>query len=109
MASKRTTASHGILSEGLAPCGHTHVSIICRDLSRPVDEPYLRSGDLGQLLVACLEGRQLPEQMRDTIYQGMQDDLVQRGKVIVTEQDSHATTCRWVKLAIHRELENWCL
>ena len=50
--------------------------LICRDLSRPVDEPYLRSGDLGQLLVACLEGRQLPEQMRDTIYQGMQDDLV---------------------------------
>ena len=25
--------------------------------------------------------------------------------MIVTEQDSQAMTCRWVKLAIHRELE----
>ena len=62
---------------------------------------YLLDGDPeGQTMTP-----QLPVQMRDVIYAGMEDDLIARGKDIRTVSDEHAMKTRWVKQLIHRELD----
>ena len=43
--------------------------------------------------------------MRRDLYHGMLEDLRARDKTLQSELDVQAMQCRWVKLAIHGELE----
>ena len=47
----------------------------------------------------------LPAQMRLAIYEGMQEELLERGKRVETASDEQAMTCRWVKQLVHGELD----
>ncbi len=77
-----------------------------RCLSRETNEGRtLGTSELAQLIVYWLEEGLLPDQMRQAIYQGMQEDLSDRGKRVETEADTQAMTCRWVKQLLHRELD----
>ena len=87
--------------------------LCCRTLTLPDDTSSIGSRTLANLLMYLLDGDpegekmtpQLPIQMRNVIYAGMEDDLLARGKEIRTEQDEHAMKTRWLKQSIHREFD----
>ena len=78
--------------------------VCCRTLTLPDDAASIGSRTLAKLVMCLLDGDpdgetsipQLPVQMRDVIYAGMQDDLAARGKDIRTVQDEHAMNTRWL-------------
>ncbi len=47
----------------------------------------------------------LPIQMRERLYQGMLEELQQRGKSVVTAEDEESMKVRWIKQSLHRELD----
>ena len=87
--------------------------LCCRTLTLADDTAFIGSRTLANLLMYLLDGDpaaenmtpQLPVQMRDLIYAGMEDDLIARGKEIRTELDRQAMKTRWVKQLIHREFD----
>ena len=87
--------------------------LCCRTLTLADDTTFIGSRTLANLIMYLLDGDpegekmspQLPIQMRDVIYAGMEDDLLARGKENRTEKDEHAMKTRWVKQMIHREFD----
>jgi len=45
--------------------------------------------------VYLLEKCKLPEEMREVLYWGMENDLLERGKKVETYQDEQAKKWRW--------------
>ena len=43
--------------------------------------------------------------MRERLYQGMLEELQQRGKSVVTAEDEESMKVRWIKQLLHRELD----
>eukprot|EP00973_Karenia_brevis_P083233 11540313-Karenia_brevis.AAC.1 len=60
---------------------------------------------MAQLLVYWLEEGQVPSQMKEVVYEGMLEELQQRGKKLQAEGDEEAIKCRWIKQSIHYELD----
>ena len=80
--------------------------LCCRQLHLPEDKTrVVSSAALAQLMVYWIEENQLPSEMGVVLYRGMMEDLQERGKRIETVPDSESMKCRWVRLAIHRELD----
>ena len=88
-----------------AVTGDTAWELCCRLLSQPADAKSLGTRELAQLLVYWLEERQLPTEMGPAIYQGMLEELHERGKRVETLDDEQAMKSRWVKQLIHGELD----
>ena len=88
-----------------AVAGDTAWELCCRLLTRPLDTHALSSRDLAQLLVYLLDQQQLPDQMRQELYKGMLIELAEREKTVQTQADEDAMKCRWLRLAIHKELD----
>ena len=93
-----------------AVTGDTAWELCCRLLSQPDNARSLGTSTLAQLIVYWLgpdtDGSiQLPAEMRQAIYKGMQEDLIGRGKRVETASDEQAMQSRWVKQLIHRELD----
>jgi hypothetical protein len=86
--------------------GETVWELCCRFLSHPLDARALGSSEVAQLLVYWLDEKQLPAQMYEAIFAGMLAELETRGKTIVTQDDETGMKTRWVKQAIHGELDN---
>ena len=57
------------------------------------------------LLYLMEEGGALPEELTRPLQEGALEDLAQRGKTIVTKQDSDELWVRWLKQLIHGELD----
>ena len=76
--------------------------LCCRTLTLPDDTTSIGSRTLANLLMYLLDGDsegekmtpQLPIQMRNVIYDGMEAELRARGKETKTEQDIHAMKTR---------------
>ena len=80
--------------------------LCCRCLSREAGTETLGTSELAQLIVFWLEEGQVPSERRGAIYQGMQEDLFERGKRVETLSDEQAMMCNWVKQLVHRELDS---
>ena len=85
--------------------GDTAWELCCRLLSLQPDQTKLGTRDIAQLLVYWLSESQVPSQMRDAVYGGMEADLDSRGKRVETEDDEQLMKCRWVRQLIHGELD----
>ena len=60
---------------------------------------------LAQYLLYLMEKGVLPEELTRPLEEGALEDLAQRGKTIVTKQDSDELWVRWLKQLIHGELD----
>ena len=60
---------------------------------------------LAQYLLYLMEEGALPEELTRPLQEGALEDLAQRGKTIVTKQDSDELWVRWLKQLIHGELD----
>ena len=60
---------------------------------------------MAQLVVYWIEEGQLPGRIGERIYHRMVHDLHERGKKVVTHDDEHAMKSRWVRQALHHELD----
>ena len=80
--------------------------LCCRVLSRSADATYIGSRDIAQLLVYWLEEGGLPAEIRVALYNGMAEDLQQRGKSCQTDNDEQLMKVRWLRLSIHAELDS---
>ena len=79
--------------------------LCCRTLSLRPEQNKLGTRDLAQLLVYWLEEGQVAASMKEIIYHGMEADLRARGKRVETMDDEQLMKCRWLRLAIHAELD----
>ena len=79
--------------------------LCCRLLSAHVEQHKLGTRDIAQLLVYWLEECQVPSQMGDAVYEGMLAELKSRAKRVETAEDEQLMKCRWVRQAIHAELD----
>jgi hypothetical protein len=79
--------------------------LCCRLLSLEPRQNKLGTRDLAQLLVYWLEEGHVPAQMAHMVYHGMLADLQARNKSCVTEEDDQLMKCRWVRQAVHAELD----
>jgi endonuclease/exonuclease/phosphatase family metal-dependent hydrolase len=79
--------------------------LICRLLEQEEVASHLGTSTLAQVLVYLLEDRQLPLHWADLLYDGMQQDLLARGKSVQTHKDDEAMRSRWLKQLIHQELD----
>lgn len=77
-----------------------------RLLSLQPQQDKFSTRDLAQLLVYWLEERQVPHQMGDAVYEGMLADLSARSKRVETAEDEQLMKCRWIRQAIHLELDS---
>ena len=77
----------------------------CRLLSTPPEQHKLGTRDIAQLLVYWLEESHVPSQMGNAVYEGMLAELQSRAKRIETAEDEQLMKCRWVRQAIHAELD----
>ena len=80
--------------------------LCCRVLSRSADATYIGSRDIAQLLVYWLEEGGLPAEIRVALYNGMAEELQQRGKSCQTDADEQLMKVRWLRLSIHAELDS---
>jgi hypothetical protein len=79
--------------------------LICRDLGRPCDDKPLGSRELAQSIVFWLDEAKVPAQMCETLYTiGMVEDIRQRGKTVVTDDDEVLMKSRWVRNLLELEL-----
>jgi len=83
----------------------------CNELPR-FEIGGLSTGTIAQLIVYWLEGSgiegehpRLPEAVRQQLYKGMKEDLLDRGKKAVNSEEELAMQVRWIKQSIHRELD----
>ena len=60
---------------------------------------------LAQYLLYLMEEGHLHDSLKGPLQEGAQEDLEQRGKTIVTKQDSDEHWVRWLKQLIHGELD----
>ena len=77
-----------------------------RLLSLQPQQDKVSTRDLAQLLVYWLEERQVPHQMGEEVYEGMLADLKARSKRVETAEDEQLMKCRWIRQAIHLELDS---
>ena len=77
-----------------------------RLLSLQPQQDKVSTRDLAQLLVYWLEERQVPHQMGEEVYEGMLADLSARSKRVETAEDEQLMKCRWIRQAIHLELDS---
>ena len=70
--------------------------VCCRELTQPLDTASLGTRDISQLLIYWASLNQLPSEMTQALYAGIQEDWLARGKTIQTEADEEAVKCRWV-------------
>ena len=80
--------------------------LCCRLLSLEPRQNKLGTRDLAQLLVYWFEEGQVPAQMAQRVYDGMEADLHSRNKSCVTVEDDQVMKCRWVRQAIHAEIDS---
>ena len=80
--------------------------LCCRLLSVQPQHTKLSTRDTSQLLVYWLEERQVPVQMGELVYAGMLPDLRSREKRVESVEDEQLMKCRWVRQAIHAELDS---
>ena len=78
----------------------------CRLMSLRPEQNKLGTRDLAQLLVYWLEEEKVPARMREGIYDGMVADLRSREKRVETWEDEQLMKCRWVRQAVHAELDS---
>ena len=83
--------------------------LCCRELTLPDNQASIGTRLLANFVIYLLEGgpvretegetltAQLPVQMRDVIYAGMEDDLIARGKDIRTGSEECAMKTRWAR------------
>ena len=60
---------------------------------------------MAQLIVYWVEMQQVPAEIGETLYDGMAEELVSRGKRLETDPDEEAMKSRWVKQLLSRELD----
>ena len=65
----------------------------------------MSSSHLAQLMVFWLEQKHVHASHRELLYQGMAEEFQARGKTIQTDRDVEEMQCRWLRLAIHAELD----
>jgi hypothetical protein len=85
--------------------GDTAWELCCRLLSVPANVDKLATREIAQLIVYWLEEKQVPSQMGESVYQGMVEELQARGKRVETLEDEQLMKCRWIRQAIHWELD----
>jgi len=77
-----------------------------RLLSLKPQQDKVSTRDIAQLLVYWLEERQVPQQLGVAAYEGMMTYLEARGKLPETGDDEQVMKCRWIRQAIHLELDS---
>ena len=80
--------------------------LCCRTLARPCDDKPLGSRELAGSIVFWLDDGSVPAAMWADLYtMAMIDDLRQRGKTLVTDDDEQAMKSRWVRQLLHQEMD----
>ena len=77
-----------------------------RLLSLRPEQDKMGTRHLAALLVYWLEQGQVPAQMGEAVYNGMVAELQSRGKCVETHEDEEHMKCRWIRQAIHAELDS---
>ena len=77
-----------------------------RLLSLQPQQNKISTREIAALLVFWLEELHVPQQMGATVYDGMLAELKTRNKHIETNEDEQDMKCRWIRQAIHLELDS---
>ena len=77
-----------------------------RELPNKEFATALGSGELAALVIYWLDEKQVAEEMRPGVYQGLVEETLEvRGKTLQTDPDHSDMKSRWVKQKIHGELD----